>query len=204
MLYAKIVSIFISMVFLAFDDVAKCLDSRLTSWIKSTGNGSGNYSDVPANVLAIYHTDQLVYINANSIPSYGIGPWNDNPNIAIAQNLTASVPRVPRPALEKTETGLGAIGLFTNGVAVFNAWDARTYNSVWQTNAFIVEGVSFGKLKKNLILKIRCLQKMDLILKRFMQWSSTTNRLLSQPHQPNMPLRFDRFERSFPDNRLGF
>lgn len=120
-------------------------DPLLTSWVQSTGYGQGNYSDVYADIMAIYFTVRKVFINANSIPSYSIGPWNENPNVAIAQNFTISFPRFPVPALTKTATSLGVNGLFTNGVGIFNAWDARTYNTIWQTNAYIVEGVSFGR-----------------------------------------------------------
>ena len=76
----------------------KCLynDPLLTSWIQSTGYGQGNYSEVYANVMAIYFTIRKVFINANSIPSYSIGPWNDNPNVAIAQIVYHIVSEISR------------------------------------------------------------------------------------------------------------
>lgn len=122
------------------------LGPRITSWIKSTGYGYGNFSSYRADVMQIYVTKERVYINSNSIPSYSIGPWNDDPNTAAAQNFTVSFPLRPEIAKTKTATSLGPVGLYTNGVAIFNGWDGTTYNndSVWQVNAFMKEGISFG------------------------------------------------------------
>ena len=40
---------------------------------------------------------------------------------------------------------LGQIGLWINGVVIYNGWDGKSYQSlgVWQQNAYYFEGVSF-------------------------------------------------------------
>lgn len=122
----------------------ECLDARITSWIQSTGYGYGAFSGYRADVMQIYYTKNKVFVNANSIPSYSIGPWTKNPNNASAQNYTTSFPMSPSAATTKTATGLGVNGLYTNGVAIFNGWDGTSYNTVWQQNAYVYEGISFG------------------------------------------------------------
>lgn len=122
----------------------ECLSPIITSWINSTGYGYGEFSSLRANVMEIYYTSKKVFINVNSIPSYSIGPWEDNPNTATAQNYITSFPLSPSAATTNTATALGANGFYTNGVAIYNAWDGTTYNTVWERNAYYGEGVSFG------------------------------------------------------------
>src|SRR5262249_39562613 len=45
----------------------------------------------------------------------------------------------------KTSTPLGPVGAWTNGVAIFNSLDARSYlnQNIWHQNAIVVEAVSF-------------------------------------------------------------
>lgn len=120
------------------------LNPLITNWVSSTGYGYGAFSGIRADILQIYYTKNKVFINCNSIPSYSIGPWASNPNNATAQNFTVSFALSPSSATTKTATKLGVNGLFTNGVAMFNAWDGNSYNTVWERNAYFIEGVSFG------------------------------------------------------------
>ena len=116
----------------------------LTSWIKSTGNNV-EYN-IQADVIAIHHDDDFVYITSNSFPKYKVGPWQDNPNMIIGQNVTHRFRKHPKPETYKhVRHALGEIGLLTNGVAIYNGWDGFSYmdKGYWLRNAFVFEGISF-------------------------------------------------------------
>ena len=73
-------------------------------------------------------------MNSNNLPSYVIGPWfiggmNGGVfmNFAAAINSLAQLPRTPAVAATKSNTSLGAIGVWVNGIAVFNGADGASY-----------------------------------------------------------------------------
>lgn len=118
---------------------------EITAW-KLNKNGAIGYSGLPADIQKIQYSASSVYVSASGIPSYSIGPWPMNPNTAGAQNKVFKIPRNPQPRTgTKTTVGLGSIGVFTNGVQMYNGDDGMTYNNngVWKRNAYIFEGVSF-------------------------------------------------------------
>ena len=65
-------------------------DPLITSWVKSTGISS--IYKVYTNVNKIQYSSQYVYVSASGIPSYTIGPWPSNPNVASNQNYTFQFP----------------------------------------------------------------------------------------------------------------
>ena len=118
---------------------------ELTRW-KLNQSGLTGYGGLPANVQTIRYSANSVYINCSDIPDYSIGPWAMNPNTPTNQGFQLRFPRVPvENTGTKTSTPLGTIGSWTNGVAIFNALDARSYNNqnIWHQNAVVVEGPSF-------------------------------------------------------------
>ncbi len=117
---------------------------ELSAWLLNT-TGLTGYGGAAANVQQIRYSAGAVYVNATGVPSYTIGPWPGNPNTASNQNWVFQIPRNPAPAAVKTATGLGAIGVWSNGVAMFNAKDAFSYNNqnTWFQNAVYVEAGSF-------------------------------------------------------------
>jgi len=123
---------------------ARADSPELSSWLLNA-TGLTGYNGLPANVQQIRYSTGYVYVNASGIPSYTIGPWPGNPNTASNQNWVYKIPRTPSVPGVKTATGLGAIGAWTNGVAIFNAKDAMSYNNqnTWFQNAVVVEGPSF-------------------------------------------------------------
>ncbi|MFN0033310.1 MAG: YHYH protein [Flavobacteriales bacterium] len=118
---------------------------EVTSWLINT-DGSTGYNNIPSNVSSVYYTTTDVYVSATCIPDYDIGPWTGNPNTAQDQDLTFMLTRNP---VENTGTDiatpLGHIGVWKNGVTLFNARDAASYNNlnIWHQNAIVVEGISF-------------------------------------------------------------
>ena len=96
-----------------------------------------------------------------------MGPWYlDTGKTMIFPNLpvnTKTFTRIPRtsivtnnvPVSKTNVTGLGAIGCFVDGVAMYNSWDANYWNGsgdtnggsgvgyYWRRDAYVNEGVSF-------------------------------------------------------------
>ena len=61
------------------------------------------------------------------LPGTGYGFWPPGPACPTRQDWDAWFPVEPVEALEPTATGLGAIGLWVNGVAVFNWGDGQSW-----------------------------------------------------------------------------
>jgi hypothetical protein len=117
----------------------------LSTWKLNT-TGLTGYNGLPADVQRLRYSTGSVYVNASCIPDYSIGPWPGNPNVPTNQNYLMRISRTPAENTgAKTSTPLGVIGLWKNGVAVFNALDARSYlnQNIWHQNAITVEGPSF-------------------------------------------------------------
>jgi hypothetical protein len=117
----------------------------LAVWMRNTTGATG-YNNIAANVQQVRYSDNYVYINSTGIPSYSIGPWAGNPNTASNQNYVLKIPRHPvQNTGARTSTPLGAIGVWKNGVVMFNALDAMSYQNqnIWHQNAVVVENPSF-------------------------------------------------------------
>ena len=89
-----------------------------------------------ADVQRIRTNAATLYVNSNNLPSYIIGPWFASMNGGVfgnfpsALNTQMQLPRAPQPAsATRTNTALGAVGIWANGVAVFNAADGASYSN---------------------------------------------------------------------------
>lgn len=121
------------------------LTPEVTSWILQV-NGLTGYNGYPANVQQVNYNSTDVYVTCSCIPGYSIGPWAGNPNVPANQNFCFKITRSPQQNNGTlTATGLGHIGLWSNGVSIFNAKDAHSYNNlgVWNQDAYPNEGSSF-------------------------------------------------------------
>ena len=114
----------------------------LTAWQNSTGLG---YKNIPFGVTAIRADSTYAYITTNSIPSYSIGTWPNNPNTPAAKNITFKFPLNPSYSKNglKSSIGAGASGLWINGVQLYQFGDGITVNKIWHRNAKYWEGSSF-------------------------------------------------------------
>lgn len=124
---------------------SQTLTPEVTSWIINTNNQTG-YGSILTNVQKVQYTSTDVYVSSTCIPGYDIGPWTGNPNTPANQNFVFKITRSPKKNTGTlTATQLGHIGVWSNGVSIFNAKDARSYNNagVWNQNAIYVEGKSF-------------------------------------------------------------
>src|SRR6218665_911877 len=124
---------------------AQITDPAITSWIMNTNNATG-YNGISSNVQTLQYSASQVYVSCSCIPGYAIGPWNGNPNLPSNQNFVFKITRNPQQNTgTPTSVGLGHIGVFTNGVSIFNVSDAQSYNNagVWNRNAYYWEGPGF-------------------------------------------------------------
>ncbi len=118
---------------------------EITSWVRNTTGATG-YNGIPSNVQVVQYSTDNVYVSCTCIPGYAIGPWGGNPNVPSNQNFVFKITRNPQQnAGTPTTVGLGHIGVWTNGVSVFNVSDAQSYNNqgIWNRNAYYWEGNGF-------------------------------------------------------------
>lgn len=124
---------------------AKAQDPVITSWIINPGNETG-YGGIATNVLSVHYTTTNAYVTSTCIPGYDIGPWAGNPNTPANQNFCFRITRDPQPnSGTLVTTPLGHIGVWRNGVSIFNAKDGMSYNNqgIWNRDALVWEGSSF-------------------------------------------------------------
>ena len=119
------------------------LSPAITSFLQNTTQTGtyyveGNPTLLPNNILVncqrVEYSDDFVYVTATGVPAYPTGPFNDrNPSQAEDQQAIFRLPLNPQ---ENTGTPIstngGNIGIFINGVALFDYRDGVAWNP--QTN----------------------------------------------------------------------
>lgn len=116
----------------------------ITSWLQNTtlngshyvsGNSTPIQDNVPVNTQLIQYSSTWVYVTTNGIPSYPTGPFLDgNPSQATDQNAIFKIPLNPTQNTGTlTATTGGNIGVFINGVALFDYRDGVSWKN--STNA---------------------------------------------------------------------
>lgn len=140
-------------------DAAKNSGTSVTTW--SNGN---NAQSLPAycGVQEVYSSANWIYIRSTGFGSHTMGPWYLNaahtqtfPGLPTNQKALFRIPRNPAVPVSKSLNNGGAIGYFVDGVAMFNSWDAFTWNGssevggggggagYWNRDAYVNEGVTF-------------------------------------------------------------
>ncbi len=143
----------------------------ITGWMQNTTNimgrhyVSGNSTPINDNVLANVQTVQYstswVYVSTKGIPAYITGPFLDgNPSLASNQNAIFKFPLNPvQNTGTPTATTMGNIGVFINGVALFDYRDGVSWKNstgalaggplggtgdgVWNRDAVVAEKPGF-------------------------------------------------------------
>lgn len=112
----------------------------VTIWPTNVPTGAtisgGVSTPTKADAQTISYTSSSVYVTANDLASYPMGPWFSAldkggvfQNFPSTQSLRAQIPLTPSVAATKTRAGLGPVGLLVNGVAIFNAQDGASYSN---------------------------------------------------------------------------
>ncbi len=119
----------------------------ITSWLRNTtgitgrhyvsGNSTPINDNVSANVQTVQYSTNNAYISATGIPSYITGPFLDgNPSLATNQNSIFKFPLNPvQNTGTPTNTTGGNIGVFINGVALFDYRDGCSWKSATNSMA---------------------------------------------------------------------
>lgn len=147
----------------------------ILSWLQNTtgimgrhyanGNSTPINDNVLANVQSVKYSSDWVYVSTNGIPAYISGPFLDNnPSVATSQNAIFKIPLNPTPNIgTPTETNAGNIGIFINGVALFDYRDGKSWknstnsmaggpgggmgDNVWNRDAVVAEKAGFDCAK---------------------------------------------------------
>lgn len=147
----------------------------ITSWLINTtgitgrhyvsGNSTPISDNVQANVQTVQYSNSWVYITTTGIPAYITGPFLDgNPSLATNQNAIFKVSLNPvQNTGTPTATTMGNIGLFINGVALFDYRDGVSWKSstnslaggplggsgdgIWNRDAVVAERAGFDCAK---------------------------------------------------------
>jgi len=94
-----------------------------------TGNPTPIVDAVQANVQLVQYNTTYAYVSATGIPAYITGPFPGNPSIATAQNKIFRIPLNPVQGTGTVATTGGNIGVFKNGVALFDYRDGVAWNN---------------------------------------------------------------------------
>lgn len=112
----------------------------ITKWMINTtgimashylnGNSVAIQDNVLANVQSVQYSTNWVYISTHGLPAYTTGPFIGNPSIATDQNAIFKIPLNPtqNTGTPSATTG-GNIGIFINGVALFDFRDAFSWSN---------------------------------------------------------------------------
>jgi len=115
----------------------------ISSWLRNTTGATGRHyvqgNSTPindadlVNVQSVQYSNNWVYVTATGVPAYITGPFLDgNPSFTTNQNAIFKMPLNPTQNTgTATATQGGNIGIFINGVAMFDyrdgvAWNANT------------------------------------------------------------------------------
>jgi hypothetical protein len=143
----------------------------ITKWLQNTtvtgkyytsGNSTAISNNILVNCQQVRYSTNWVYVNATGIPAYPVGPFtgDGNPNNAGNQNAIFKFPLNPTQNTgTPTSTSAGNIGVFINGVAMFDYRDGVSWKSstgafaggpiggsgdgVWNRDAIIYEKLGF-------------------------------------------------------------
>ena len=117
------------------------LNPVITAWLQNTsgilgshyvsGNSTLIQDNVQANVQVVQYSTNWAYVTTNGIPAYPTGPFLDgNPSLATDQNAIFKIPLNPTQNTGAlTATTGGNIGVFINGVALFDYRDGVAWNT---------------------------------------------------------------------------
>lgn len=136
---------------------------RLAGNAVSTWSRGAISQSLPAycGVYEVASSPNWVYVRTTGLGTHVMGPWYGNAaHTTLFMNLPKSastlmrIPRVPGVPASKTLTGLGPIGVFVDGVIMFDSRDAFSVSAssgseanpglgIWNRDAFVNEGMTF-------------------------------------------------------------
>lgn len=137
-------------------------NSTTTGKYYTSGNSTAQSNGILVNCQQVRYSTNWVYVNATGIPAYPVGPFtgDGNTNNAGNQNAIFKFPLSPTQNTgTPTSTSAGNIGVFVNGVAMFDYRDGVSWKSstgafaggpsggsgdgVWNRDAIVYEKLGF-------------------------------------------------------------
>ncbi len=120
------------------------LNPAITNWLQNTtatgnyyvaGNSTLRQNNILVNCQRVEYSNNFVYMRTKGVPAYPTGPFQDgNPSQATDQNAIYRIPLNPQQNTgTATATTGGNIGIFINGVSLFDYRDGVAWNN--NTNA---------------------------------------------------------------------
>jgi hypothetical protein len=113
------------------------------SWLQNTtetgtyyvsGNSTAQSNGILVNCQEVEYSADFAYTHTEGVPAYTTGPFLDgNPSFATAQGDIYKIPLNPTPSNNPSNTTGGTIGVFINGVSLFDYRDGVAWNP--NTNA---------------------------------------------------------------------
>lgn len=140
------------------NDVSRTNGYSVTTW---TNGSTAQSLPVYCGVQEIYSSTNWVYVRSTGLGSHVMGAWYLNsahttyfPAFPTNQKTMFRIPRTNAVPATKSLSGGGAIGMFVDGVAMFNNWDAYYWNGsadtastgssgYWNRDAYVNEGLTF-------------------------------------------------------------
>ncbi|TXF90323.1 YHYH protein [Neolewinella aurantiaca] len=115
------------------------LSPAITSWLQNNsetgtyyveGNPTLIENDILVNCQKVEYSDDFVYVSATGVPAYPTGPFPDgNPSQATNQDGIYKIPLNPVQNTGTPDATVGGnIGIFINGVALFDYRDGVAWN----------------------------------------------------------------------------
>ncbi|MFA6149927.1 MAG: YHYH protein [Chitinophagaceae bacterium] len=142
----KINNLVLSALFLlSAQNIQAQTNPAITSWLHNTSGINGRHyvagNSIPfddadsANVQSVHYSAASAYVKTKGIPAYITGPFLDgNPSLASNQNAIFKFPLNPtKNTGTPTPTTLGNIGVFINGVALFDYRDGVSWKNATST-----------------------------------------------------------------------
>ncbi|MBK8146516.1 MAG: YHYH protein [Bacteroidetes bacterium] len=119
------------------------LNPAITHWLINM-NGQTGFAGIPTNVQQVQYSANNVYVSTTDVPDWiPLGyNWPNNPWSPQNQNFVFKITLNPsEKIMNKIATAFGHIGIWTNGVSIYNQKDAKSWNdsSVWWQNALFFE-----------------------------------------------------------------
>lgn len=132
------------------NDADRIAGAAQTTW----SNGTQTQSlPAYAGVQEVSVSADWVYVRTTGLGGHVMGPWQNGsfPNLPTNRKTLYRLPRNPTVAATRTLTGLGSIGIFVDGVAMFDSRDAFAWNGTteangtgaWNREAYVNEGATF-------------------------------------------------------------
>ncbi len=105
-------------------------NNSVTGTYYISGNFTAQSNGILVNCQTVEYSTTGVYVHTTGVPAYPTGPFFNNPSVATNQNAIFKIPLAPtqNTGTAAATTG-GNIGIFINGVALFDYRDGVAWNS---------------------------------------------------------------------------